>query len=59
VAGLAGSMVDFFALPLALISTGAAAIARAATHGGVGWVVLGVVAFLAVCAAPWSMQTIH
>ncbi|HTJ38120.1 MAG TPA: hypothetical protein VL738_33205 [Dactylosporangium sp.] len=55
---LAGWIFSAFGLPLALVFTGAAAIARATDRGGIGWVVLGVVAFLAVCAAPWLLKAV-
>ncbi|MFD0582286.1 hypothetical protein [Dactylosporangium darangshiense] len=55
---LAGWIFSAFALPLALIFTGGAAIARATARGGIGWVVAGVVAFLAVCATPWLLKAV-
>jgi hypothetical protein len=52
-ADLSGFLMGIATLPVALICTGIAAIARAADRGGIGWVVLGAVSFLAVCASKW------
>ncbi|WP_344613479.1 hypothetical protein [Dactylosporangium salmoneum] len=57
-AAFAGGVTMLAAVPLALVCTGAAAVSRAAGRGGVGWVVVGVVAFLAVCATPWIARSL-